>query len=228
MNLKRKEKKQAKKELRDSLYRPRSRTERAAVRRARTQAAATVLLCLVLIAGAILAFIVYRSKTPPPEETGESTTPTESEYTVLIDPGHGGSDAGSATDDETSEADYTMILAKEVGEQLTYAGCKVVYTRESDLEGILPDADRIASAAGADCMISLHTCDEEGAYYSLLSDTTALSALFAGYFGEAIPENEYTITTPVGVPCVRLNCTLDTDAEFIAQGVTGFLEKYCK
>lgn len=226
--MKQKEKKQARKELRESIYRPQSRTERAAVRRARSQAAVTALLCLLLIAGAVFAFIIYRSNTPSPETEGESTAPPESEYTVLIDPGHGGPDEGSAVNDETSEADYTMILANEVGEYLTDAGCKVVYTRGSDLDGILSDADRLAAAAGADCMISLHTCGEAGAYYSLLSDTTARSALLAEYFGEAISENEYTITTPAGVPCVRLNCTDDTDAEFIADGVTGFLEKYCK
>lgn len=228
ISVKSKETKQARKELRESIYRPQSRTERAAVRRARSQAAVTALLCLLLIAGAVFAFIIYRSNTPSPEETGESAPTAESRYTVLIDPGHGGPDAGSAVDDETSEADYTMILAKEVGEYLTQAGCRVVYTRGSDLEGILSDADRVAAAAGADCMISLHTCGEAGAYYSLLSDTTALSALFAEYLGEAEAENEYTVTTPAGVPCVRLNCTPDADAEYIADGVTGFLEKYCK
>jgi N-acetylmuramoyl-L-alanine amidase len=75
--------------------------------------------------------------------------------TIAIDPGHGGIDPGNR-EGRISEKTYTMLLAKELGAQLTKAGFKVIYTRASDSFVDLDDRAVIARKRGADLLLSLH------------------------------------------------------------------------
>ncbi len=75
--------------------------------------------------------------------------------TIAIDPGHGGIDPGNR-EGRISEKTYTMLLAKELGAQLTKAGFKVVYTRTGDSYVDLDDRAALARKRGAHLLLSLH------------------------------------------------------------------------
>lgn len=75
--------------------------------------------------------------------------------TVVIDAGHGGRDPGFQ-DGANTEKKYTLLLAKELGNQLTKAGYKVVLTRGADQSLELSERAEIANRRQADLFISLH------------------------------------------------------------------------
>lgn len=74
---------------------------------------------------------------------------------VAVDAGHGGQDPGYLIGDK-KEKDYTLLLAREVGDMLVRAGLKVYYTRRSDT--YVERAERTARAkmVKADLFVSLH------------------------------------------------------------------------
>lgn len=76
---------------------------------------------------------------------------------VVIDPGHGGTDQGTAGVSGLLEKDLVLDISKRLGalieEQL---GSEVVYTRTSDVFIPLEERTRIANAKKADLFISLH------------------------------------------------------------------------
>lgn len=74
---------------------------------------------------------------------------------ICIDPGHGGRDTGYLVGREP-EKKYTLLLAKELGEQLRTAGYSVSFTRTTDSFVDLPVRPDLARRRGADLFISLH------------------------------------------------------------------------
>ncbi|WP_406039501.1 N-acetylmuramoyl-L-alanine amidase [Micromonospora sp. NBC_00898] len=88
--------------------------------------------------------------------------PTLVGRTVVIDPGHGGTDPGEVVPDglvRWTEADLVHDLASRLEGRLAAAGVRVQLTRGPAPETCLPDADRaeLANSLGADVFISLHT-----------------------------------------------------------------------
>lgn len=88
--------------------------------------------------------------------------PTLVGRTVVIDPGHGGTDPGEVVPDgplRWTEADIVYDLASRLEGRLAAAGVRVQLTRGPAARTCLPDADRaqLANALGADVFISLHT-----------------------------------------------------------------------
>lgn len=51
--------------------------------------------------------------------------------TVVIDPGHGGMDAGVSSANGVKESDIVLLIAKALGEYLKSGGFEVVYTRKN-------------------------------------------------------------------------------------------------
>ncbi len=222
------QKRKEKKERKERLYRPRSAGERAAGRRAALYGALTLMFCILLIAGAAIAYLFIGN--PPKKDaqpTATEATETTHTYTVVIDPGHGGGNIGELLFEELAECDFTMALAEEIAELLREEGCNVIFTRTADAEEPISDEKRIKGVAG-DCMISLHTCVDEGVYYSLLSDTTEYSSYLAEYFGTPIAESEHMITRPTSVPCVLLGVNENAEAQAIADGIMGYLKRFVK
>ncbi|PWU45442.1 N-acetylmuramoyl-L-alanine amidase [Micromonospora globispora] len=88
--------------------------------------------------------------------------PTLVGRTVVIDPGHGGTDPGMVVPDgplRWTEADIVYDLASRLEGRLAAAGVRVQLTRGPTPDTCLPDADRaqLANSLGADVFISLHT-----------------------------------------------------------------------
>jgi N-acetylmuramoyl-L-alanine amidase len=77
--------------------------------------------------------------------------------TVVLDPGHGGSNVGAAGVVEgLYEKRLTLILARSVERRLVAAGMNVVLTRSDDRFLSLRERVRRAAVAGADLFVSLH------------------------------------------------------------------------
>lgn len=79
--------------------------------------------------------------------------------TVVIDPGHGGKDAGCISRDrKTYEKNLTLSISKLLGEKISaaYPDVKVVYTRSTDKYITLNDRAEIANRNHADLFISIH------------------------------------------------------------------------
>lgn len=75
--------------------------------------------------------------------------------TICLDPGHGGKDPGFLVGKE-QEKKQTLLLSREVGDQLGKLGFKVSYTRTSDTFVDLGARAEIAQRRGADLFVSLH------------------------------------------------------------------------
>jgi N-acetylmuramoyl-L-alanine amidase len=74
---------------------------------------------------------------------------------ICLDPGHGGRDPGNRVG-PYQEKKYTLLLAQEVGKQLTRAGLKVTLTRASDTSMELGERPEAAKRKKADLFVSLH------------------------------------------------------------------------
>jgi N-acetylmuramoyl-L-alanine amidase len=78
--------------------------------------------------------------------------------TVVIDPGHGGSDPGAVGPTKKYEKDVVLSISLKLGEQIrkAYPDVKVVYTRETDKFLGLADRADMANKLKADLFISIH------------------------------------------------------------------------
>lgn len=79
-----------------------------------------------------------------------------SEATIVLDPGHGGSDSGALSSQGKMEKTYTLRVAKVVAKRLRAAGAHVVMTRDSDEYVGLSARPAIANKLHADAFISFH------------------------------------------------------------------------
>ncbi len=78
-------------------------------------------------------------------------------FTVVIDPGHGGKDPG-ALGSSSREKDIVLSVGLKVGELIknNHPDVTVLYTRDSDVFVELNQRASIANKAGADLFISIH------------------------------------------------------------------------
>lgn len=79
-----------------------------------------------------------------------------SEATIVIDPGHGGTDVGAESQSKTYEKNFTLKYAKAIKADLEKTGARVVLTRPGDDTKSLGDRARLSSKIEADAYISLH------------------------------------------------------------------------
>ncbi|AUJ32232.1 MAG: N-acetylmuramoyl-L-alanine amidase [Liquorilactobacillus nagelii] len=76
--------------------------------------------------------------------------------TIVLDPGHGGSDSGALSSSGKMEKTYTLKLAKEVAQELRARGAKVYLTRTSDRFVSLAARPNLSNEVHADAFISFH------------------------------------------------------------------------
>ncbi|MCE5315527.1 MAG: N-acetylmuramoyl-L-alanine amidase [Armatimonadota bacterium] len=79
---------------------------------------------------------------------------------IVIDPGHGGNQAGACCGD-VREKDINLRIANELAAQLKAQGARTALTRTSDVAMGLAARPEVALAAGADFFISIH-CNSNG------------------------------------------------------------------
>jgi N-acetylmuramoyl-L-alanine amidase len=76
--------------------------------------------------------------------------------TVVLDPGHGGSDPGAMTADRLEEKDITLDVAQRLADLLRSVGLRVVLTRTGDETVSLERRVEIANEEKADLFVSIH------------------------------------------------------------------------
>lgn len=80
-----------------------------------------------------------------------------SEATIVLDPGHGGSDSGALSiDQKHDEKTYTLAIAQRVKQQLQARGAHVIMTRTGDQSVSLGARPELATDNHADAFISFH------------------------------------------------------------------------
>lgn len=76
---------------------------------------------------------------------------------VLLDAGHGGSDAGAISPTtHVLEKDFTLLIAKQLGAALTNAGFRVAFTRTNDVPLSLARRISLVRKIKPDLFLSLH------------------------------------------------------------------------
>jgi N-acetylmuramoyl-L-alanine amidase len=75
---------------------------------------------------------------------------------VVLDPGHGGSDAGAVGPTGVKEKDVVLDIAHKVAPVLTKDGISVVLTRDDDRSVTLEERTARANQVGADLFVSVH------------------------------------------------------------------------
>jgi len=97
----------------------------------------------------------------PPAPSAETPAPLEARQpglrALVIDPGHGGDDAGVHGPAEALEKQLTLEIARRLkGLIETRLGVRVVMTRDDDRAVTLDERDSIANNSKADLFISIH------------------------------------------------------------------------
>ena len=75
--------------------------------------------------------------------------------TIVLDPGHGGTDPG-AVNGRYKEAEAALGIANKIADKLKAKGHRVVLTRTKDQALLLQQRCDISNAAKADAFISIH------------------------------------------------------------------------
>ena len=75
---------------------------------------------------------------------------------IVIDPGHGGQDAGSVSQDNRYEKDATLATSKCLEKELKKQGAKVIMTRNDDEYVSLEERTDISNKNEADAFICIH------------------------------------------------------------------------
>lgn len=76
--------------------------------------------------------------------------------TIVLDPGHGGSDPGAQTPDDLLEKDITLDVAQRLGALLRDSAFEVVMTREDDTMVSLRERALLANGRKGDLFVSIH------------------------------------------------------------------------
>lgn len=134
-------------EIREILIREKKRIRRRKKKRRRI----SLLIFLMIVLATTVVFIMHR------EELGFFNN----RGIIFIDPGHGGEDPGSHTE-ERMEKDDNLSLALEVRDYLKRENFKVVMSRSDDTYIARDKRGLMANEASADLMISLHRNKVDG------------------------------------------------------------------
>jgi len=97
---------------------------------------------------------VHKQQKPSP--TIAVSRPNFHAYTVVIDPGHGGRDAGAIGYQKRKEKDAVLAIAKSLQKELKRRGFKVYLTRSRDEFIPLKQRTHFANQKRADFFISIH------------------------------------------------------------------------
>ena len=105
------------------------------------------------------------------------------QFTVVLDPGHGGKDPG-AVGKKGQEKNINLNVALSVGKMISekYPDVKVIYTRKTDKYVTLQERPNIANNADGDLFISIHTnASESTKAYGAETFTLGLSKSQANF-----------------------------------------------
>lgn len=194
---------------------------------------ATVLLTLLLGFVAVRAvFGLFSSPSPEDAAPPQITEPQEpsvsavvrSRGTVVVDPGHGGSDPGCG-EEPWLEKDIVLPISIHLTRLLEEAGVTVIMTRQEDRSLSLHDRAVLADTANADLFVSIHCNSYEGdargmdCYYYKSEPAKQLAqdildeAAALGITTRQIQKNNYQVLWDTDMPAVLVETGFLTDTE---------------
>lgn len=125
-----------------------------------------ILILVLLAAALVFAVKGVLMLTGKIWDDGGETVPTVSQTvdmeplaTVILDPGHGGSDGGAVAEFEGSEViekDIDVVVTEMVKTLLERENIEVLLTRDEDVDMDLKERTRFANGTDADLFVSLH------------------------------------------------------------------------
>jgi N-acetylmuramoyl-L-alanine amidase len=136
-------------------------------------------------------------KTVEPLMSAGAICPARTNGVIVIDPGHGGEDAGAkSTLGNRYEKEFTLDWARRLASLLTAKGWQVYFTRANDSDLALSNRVAVAEQRRADLFVSLHfnsaapNEDQAGLETYCLTPTGMPSSLIRGF------EDDSTLTFP--------------------------------
>ncbi len=113
---------------------------------------------LLLRPGVLLVIEVFEGANSPQVATPEvRRRSTRRKYTIVLDPGHGGTETGAVGAGGSAEADLTLLIARALRLELKRRlPIEVVMTRTEDVDVPLETRTAIANQNRADLYVSLH------------------------------------------------------------------------
>ena len=103
----------------------------------------------------VLDYLVQKQQTPVAKESIYPKV-LPKDFTVVIDPGHGGKDPGTSGENGVLEKKVALTVSLMVKDELEHMGATVVMTRVGDVFIPLPERPLVASTIGSDLFISIH------------------------------------------------------------------------
>ena len=86
---------------------------------------------LIIVAILLVVAIAISILVPKPEETSDTVGST-GDFTLVIDPGHGGIDGGAVAADGTKESDINLAIALKLRALAEFYALENVMTRQDD------------------------------------------------------------------------------------------------
>lgn len=148
----------------------------------------------------------------------EAEMKASDEFTVVLDPGHGGNDGGATGVNGTKEKEITLQTTEQIQQLLKKHGVNVVSTRTGDKYVELSDRVQMAKELEADLFISIHydgfeTADVNGmtSYYYHEEDAaiarafhTLMTAKEPAIKDRGVLEGNYYVLRENAVPSILL------------------------
>lgn len=136
------------------------------------------LLCMLLLS---LSLTILSQRAAPLSFPAESAqTPTTPKPIFVIDPGHGGEDAGAIAENGALEKDLNLQTAFVLCDILRACGCEVVLTREHDVLLYDPASDHVGHKKEQDLATRLHIAQQTP------------NAIFVSIHMNAYPQTQYS------------------------------------
>lgn len=146
----------------------------------------------------------------PIESAGPAAAATA--LTIVVDPGHGGTETGAIGPGGLQEKDVTLEIAKRVAAALPRVlACRTVLTRDTDLLLSLDDRTSIANHEKADLFLSIHANSSRAAS-AQGSETYYLSLEASDKIAQEVASRENAAN---GAPAAPAGASGNPDLDFI-------------
>ncbi len=148
----------------------------------------------------------------PPIESAGPAAASATPLTIVVDPGHGGTETGAIGPGGLQEKDVTLEIAKRVAAALPRVlACRTVLTRDTDLLISLDDRTSIANHEKADLFLSIHANSSRAAS-AQGSETYYLSLEASDKIAQEVASRE---NAAPGAPTPGPNASANPDLDFV-------------
>jgi len=149
---------------------------------------------------------------PVPPEPAAPVPATPAPLTIVVDPGHGGTETGAVGPDGYPEKEATLEIARRLSATLPRSlACRPLLTRDTDLLISLDDRTAIANHEKADLFLSIHANSSRAAS-AQGSETYYLSLEASDRIAQEVARQE---NASPGAPTPAAAATGNPDLDFI-------------